>query len=271
MIVGRLASVGAVLLAGACAVHASGFAAARAGGGTAQRAPLEFVWPTSIDLQPDGSLLVVENGAGRVDRVLPATGQVRIVASGLAKPFAAVRNAGGPLYVSNGHVLLRDGRAVARADADIGPVAVGPDGAVYYTTQTAALRLGDPKPLATRLVGPHGIAVAADGAVLVSDTGHDRVLRIAGGRASTLVSVRRPGAIDVARDGTFALVEAAARRVGHYSAEGKRLGSVGPRFSDPYGVQVAPDGAVYVLETAQLGTIERISPGGEVSVIRGAH
>jgi hypothetical protein len=33
--------------------------------------PLTFTWPTSIDLQADGSLLVVENGAGRLDRVEP--------------------------------------------------------------------------------------------------------------------------------------------------------------------------------------------------------
>jgi DNA-binding beta-propeller fold protein YncE len=180
--VGRLASVGVALLAGACAVPVAGSAAAGAGDGAAQRAPLEFVWPTFIDLQPDGSLLVVENGAGRVDRVRPATGQVTIVASGLAKPFAAVRPAAGPLYVSNGHVLLRNGRPVARANEDIGPIAVGPDGGVYYTTQTAAFRLGAPRPLATSLGGPHGIAVAADGAVLVSDTSHNRVLRIAGGK-----------------------------------------------------------------------------------------
>src|SRR5690242_20644829 len=49
---------------------------ARAGGSTsrlgtltvrkAARNPLVFTWPTSIDVQSDGSLLVVENGAGRV-------------------------------------------------------------------------------------------------------------------------------------------------------------------------------------------------------------
>jgi streptogramin lyase len=250
-------------------VHAAGSAAARAGGSAAQRAPLQFVWPTSIDLQPDGSLLVVENGAGRVDRVRPATGQVTIVAAGLAKPFAAVRTASGLLYVSNGHALLRNGKTVARADEDIGPVAVAANGDVFYTTQTAAFRLGDPKPLATGLDAPHGIAVATDGAVLVSDTRHDRVLRIAGGDVSTLIAVRRPGGIDVAPDGTIDLVEAAAKRVARYSAAGKRLGNVGPRYFDPYDVQVARNGVVYVLDTAALGTIKRVGPNGDVSVVRG--
>ena len=266
---GRLATVGAALLAGACTVHAAGSAAARAGGGAVQRAPLMFVWPTSIDLQPDGSLLVVENGAGRVDRVRPATGQVAIVAAGLAKPFAAVRGASRTLYISNGHALLRDGRTVARTHADIGPIAVAPSGDVFYTTGTAAFRLGDPKPLVKGLDVPHGIAIAADGAVLVSDTGHDRVLRIAVGDVSTLIAIRQPRGIDVAHDGTIDVVEAVAKRVGHYSAAGERLGNVGPRYSDPYDVQVAPNGVVYVLATAALGTIERIAPNGVASVVRG--
>ena len=250
-------------------MHAAGSAAARAGGSVVQRAPLQFVWPTSIDLQPDGSLLVVENGAGRVDRVRPATGRVTIVVAGLAKPFAAVRTVSGTLYVSNGHALLRNGRTVARADGDIGPIAVAANGDVFYTTQTAAFRLGDPKPLATGLAAPHGIAVAADGALLVSDTGHDRVLRIARGDVSTLIAVPRPAGIDVARDGTIDLVEAAAKRVGRYSASGKRLGNVGARYSDPYDVQVGRDGVVYVLDTAALGTIKRIEPNGAVTVVRG--
>lgn len=266
---GRLAAAGTAFLVGACALHAAVSDAARAGDDAVQRAPLEFVWPTFIDLQTDGSLLVVENGAGRVDRVRPATGRMTVVVSGLAKPFAAVRASTGVLYVSNGHTLLRDGKPVAHATGDIGPVAVTAHSSVYYTTETELFRLGEPKPLATMLAGPHGVAVATDGAVLVSDTGHDRVLRIDGGKVSTLITVAQPRGIDVARDGTIDVVEAAGKRVGRYSATGRRLGSVGPRYSDAYGVQVTPDGVVYVLETAALGTIERISTRGAVSVVRG--
>jgi hypothetical protein len=32
-------------------------------------------------------------------------------------------------------------------------------------------------------------------------------------------------------------------------------------------VQVAPDGTVYVIETAEAGTIVRIAPGGAVSTV----
>ena len=228
-----------------------------------------FVWPTSIDLQPDGSLLVVENGAGRIDRVRPATGNVSFVVSGLARPYAAVRAPSGQLYVSNGTRLLRDGTTIARAGDDIGPIAVAANGTVFYATQTKAFQLGRSRPIATKLQGPHGIAVAADGSVLVCDTGHDRVLRIDDGVVSTLITVGQPRGIDVANDGTLYVVEATAKRVGHFSAGGRRLGTVGPRYADPYDVQAAPNGTVYVLDTAALGTIERVRPNGAVSVIPG--
>ena len=237
--------------------------------------PLIFTWPTSIDLQPDGSLLVVENGIGRVDRVQPSTGKLSVVASGLAKPYSVASAPGGAIYLSNGGALQRiDGAApvtVASASSDVGPIAVAPNGDVVYTTESQALDLsgGKPRVLASGLSNPHGIAVEADGAVLVCDTGADRILRIdpASGATTTLVHVAQPRGIDVAGDGSLYVVEAGGKRVGHYSATGARLGDVGPLFNDPYGVQVAADGTVYVIETAVTGTIKRIAPDGSVSTL----
>ena len=259
--------------------------AARAGGSTSKLGaivvrkpaprPLTFTWPTSIDLQPDGSLLVVENGIGQVDRVQPATGKLTVVASGLAKPYAIASAPGRATYLSNGGSLQRiDGKSpvtVATADADIGPIAVAPNGDVVYATasQAFALSNGTPRVIASGLGSPHGIAVAGDGAVLVSDRDNNRVLRAdpATGAVTTLIHVTQPGAIDVAGDGSIYLVELAERRVGHYSAAGTRLGSVGPAFDDPYGIEVASDGTVYVIETAEIGTIKRIAPDGSVSTL----
>lgn len=221
-----------------------------------------FVWPTSIDLQRDGALLLVENGHGRVVRLQPATGKVTLLASGLAKPFAAVRAPSGVVYVSNGHALQRlDGTEVAHANEDIGPVAIAPGGAVFYATATRVFRLGAPRPIARGLAGPHGLAVARDGAVLICDTGHGRVIRVdpAGG-VSTLVRIGEPRGIDVAADGTVYVVEAVAKRIGRFSATGASLGVVGPTFVDPYDVEVAPKGVLYVVETAAAGHIERVVP-----------
>jgi streptogramin lyase len=234
--------------------------------------PLTFTWPTSIDLQTDGSLLVVENGAGRVDRVQPSTGRVTAVAGALAKPYAVATTASGAIYLSNGNSLQRiDGSApvtVVDAGAEIGPIAVSPSGGVYYTTTQQVFALGGGS-LASGLSGPHGIGVAADGAVLVCDTGNGRVLRIdpQTHAATTLIRVGEPRGIDVAADGSLYVVEATAKRVGHYTATGTRLGDVGPVFNDPYDVEVASDGTVFVVETAESGTIRRIAPDGSVSTL----
>jgi len=238
--------------------------------------PLTFTWPTSIDVQADGSLLVVENGAGRVDRVQPSTGRVSAVASGLAKPYAVATTASGTIYLSNGNSLQRiEGTAgpatVVDAGAELGPIAVAPSGGVFYTTGAQAFALGGGS-LASGLSGPHGIAVAADGAVLVCDTGNGRVLRIdpQTHATTTLIRVGEPRGIDVAGDGSLFVVEATVKRVGHYSATGARLGDVGPVFNDPYDVEVGADGTVFVLETAESGTIRRIAPDGSVSTLSGA-
>jgi streptogramin lyase len=238
--------------------------------------PLTFTWPTSIDLQRDGSLLVVENGAGRVDRVQPSTGRVTTLASGLAKPYAVASTASGTIYLSNGSSLQRiDGTAapvtVVDAGAEIGPIAVAPSGGVFYTTDAQAFALGGGA-LASGLSGPHGIAVAADAAVLVCDTGNGRVLRIDPQTHATtrLIGTGEPRGIDVAGDGSLYVVEATAKRIGHYTATGTRLGDIGPVLNDPYDVEVAGDGTVFVLETAESGTIRRIAPNGSISTLSSA-
>ena len=260
---------------------------ARAGGSTSPLgpitvaaptpAPLTLTWPTSIDLEPDGSLLVVENGAGLLERLQPATGHLAVLASGLAKPYAAARAPDGSIYLSNGGSLERiEGAAapatVATAETDIGPVAIAAGGDVYYTTATQVLELGaggPPRPVAAGLHNPHGIAVAGGGTLLVCDTDDDRVLRIdpQTGAATTLIHVQRPRGIDIGGDGTIYIVEGTARRVGHYDAGGNRLGDIGPVFGDPYDVEVGAGGTVYVLESAERGTIRRVTPDGSVSAV----
>src|SRR5690242_618372 len=99
--------------------------------------PLTFVWPTSVEVEPGGSLLVVENGLNRLVRVSP-TGRVTQVAA-LLEPYAVQRSRSGRIYVTDGPVLRRiDGKRapvkVAQAESDIGPIAIAPNGDVYFTT-----------------------------------------------------------------------------------------------------------------------------------------
>ena len=81
------------------------------------------MWPTSVDVEPGGSLLLVENGLRRLVRILPS-GRVTEIAA-LAKPYAVRRAPSGNVFVTDGPTLLRiDGTSapakVASADLDEG-------------------------------------------------------------------------------------------------------------------------------------------------------
>lgn len=256
----------------------AGSTTSRLGSVTVRRAaPIEFVWPTSVEVEPGGSLLVVENGLHRLVRIRPATRRVTELAT-LAKPYAVHRSVSGAVFVSDGPDLRRiDGTGapvkVAEADADIGPIAVAPNGDVYFTTGTALWRLaggkGTPVRLAAGLSGPHGLAVAGDGAVLVSDTGNHRILRVepATGAVTTFAQLDDPRGIDVATDGTVYAVEAKARRVLHLTAAGATIGFAGSTFADPYDLALAPGGVIYVVDTAQSGRIRRVAADGTTTTI----
>src|SRR5262249_8144279 len=106
--------------------------------------PISFVWPTSVAVEPGGSLLVAENGLARVMRVGLSTGRVTDVVS-LTKAYAVRRASSGAVYATDGSVLRRiDGSTpvkVADSESDIGPLAVAPNGDVYFTTETKLWKL----------------------------------------------------------------------------------------------------------------------------------
>jgi hypothetical protein len=74
--------------------------------GKAAPTPLAFVWPTSVEPEPGGSLLLVENGLRRLLRVHPATGRVTEIAS-FTKPYAVERAPSGSIFVNDGPFLRR--------------------------------------------------------------------------------------------------------------------------------------------------------------------
>ena len=263
--------------------------AARAGGSRSKLgsirvrfAPINFAEPTGIDVRPDGSLLVVEFGRRRLVRVVPSTGRMTEVAT-FAKPWGLALAPSGSIFVSDQGWLKRidPGQAatiVATADPgiEIGPVAVVPGGDVVYSTAWGLYRVahgtpGTPQPLALSIAfsGPHGIAVGSGGALLVSDTGNNVIRRIdpVGGSATTFASIGHPRGIDVAPDGSVYVAAADEHRVVHLSATGARLGTVGPRFRDPYALAVAADGTVYALDVGTPDLIRRIAPDGTSSVV----
>jgi sugar lactone lactonase YvrE len=255
--------------------------------------PLAFTWPTSVDVEPSGTLLVVENGRERVLRVDPENGTTTAVAQSIPKAFAAVRAPSGAIYVSGAHTLRRlDGSAaptVAEATEDIGPIAIAANGDVYYATATRIFRLdggnappalvagngtlggsGDGGPaLRAQFSSPHGLRVAGT-SLYVADSGNNRIRRIelTTGVITAFANVATPHGIEVAADGTLYVCDGQNKRVVHLAATGAQLGVVGgSAFADPYDVEAAADGSLYVVDTAESGRIRRIAPDGSVTTL----
>ena len=256
--------------------------------------PVAFTEPTSIELEPAGTLLLVENNPGRLLRVDPANGNVTPLVPSVPRAYATVRAPSGSVFFSADNQLRRldAGGAVttvAEDAAGIGPLAVAPNGDVYYTTETRIYRLaggagppihvagtgvqggaGDGGPaVSAQLARPHGIAVAGDGALLVSDTDNDRLRRIdpATGVITAFAQVGSPRGIDVAADGTIYVIDSKQRRLLRLNASGAAAGSLGPAFGDPYDVEVASGGVAYVLEAGSTGWVRRVAADGTVTTV----
>ena len=256
--------------------------------------PLAFTQPTAIDLEPAGTLLLVENNPGRVLRVNPGTGRVTVLVPSMTAPYAVVRAPSGSVFVSSQNLLQRLDAAgtpttVAQADSDIGPLAVAPNGDLYYATSTRVFRLaggggpsihiagtgvegggGDGGPAVDAQIDqPHGLAIAADGALLVSDTGNERIRRIdlGSGVITAFAQVGVPGGIDVGPGGTISVVDGRDRRIARLSASGTRTGFLGPVFGLPYDVEATGDGGAYLLEAGPVGRVRRVAANGTVTTV----
>lgn len=260
----------------------AGRSTSRLGSVQVRAAPLTFVYPTSIELEPGGTLLLVENGRRRLLRVNLGTGKAAVLASLLSRPFGVARSSSGTVYFSDESVKRLDATGpveVAPSEEQVGPVTIAPNGDVYYATETRVFRLaggtgtpvriagtgvqgsgGDGGPATSaQLSAPHGLAFAADGALLVSDTQNDRIRRIdlATGVITAFAEVGIPDGLEVASDGTIYVADAREGRIRHLSASGAMLGFVGQKLSSPFDVAVSAD-SVYVLETGTSGRLRRL-------------
>jgi sugar lactone lactonase YvrE len=226
------------------------------------------------------TLLVVETGRGRVLRVDPRTGRTSVFTRGLTAPFGIARSPDGNVFVSDGTVLWRVESATgvkqvhARIEAgvDLGPVAVDAQGRVYVATSARDVRRFDAAGRA-EIVMPdvavaHGLVFAHDGALLVSDTERDRLLRYepATGASSVFATgLRGPGGLDVAQDGSVYVCEfgSGAQRVSRIDPSGT-TSIAAQGFVLPIAVATARDGAIYVDDST--GRIYRLVAGGPLRV-----
>jgi sugar lactone lactonase YvrE len=197
-----------------------------------------FIHPMDVAVEADGSLLVADiqavGGAGAIIRVAPATGAQSVVCSG-GRPTALAVEADGKILFT----------AEADFDGGAGVIRVDPSsGATTQLSSRGSFR------------GPVGVAVEADGRILVADDqafsdpggGVIRVDPVSG--AQTTVSSGgnfvRPHGIAVEAGGTILVADPAAFdgtggviRVDPVSGAQTVLSSGGV-FKSPFGIAVVP-------------------------------
>lgn len=139
--------------------------------------------PSGLAVGVDGTLFIADTFNGRIRSVDPSTGTIQTIvgdggmyryqgatepaSTSLARPYGIALDAEGHLFLSDSdnHLIRRWDRATGRLDrlAGIGMATYGGDGG-------SALDAG--------LNYPFGIAVAADGALVIADTFNHRIREI---------------------------------------------------------------------------------------------
>jgi sugar lactone lactonase YvrE len=261
----------------------------------AARPPLVLRSPEHAVVAPDGRLLVAEQGANRIVAVDPRSGAVSEVAR-VASPFGLARAPDGDLYVSSHEQLLRvdaGGRVTTahRAAVDVGPVAAGAGGEILFaTSEDRVYRLGaggavthvagngrrgsdgDGGPArAASFAHPHGLAVGADGTLVVADTESGRIRRV-DGRTGTVSTVARglsePWAAAPAPGGGAVVTERLGGRVWRVDSAGRATPvTAAGALDSPAGIAVAASGEIFVTEL-ETGHVRRIARDGTITTLR---
>lgn len=238
-------------------------------------AAASFHTPSGLALDAEGNLYVADTGNNRIRKVTPE-GQVTTIAG-------------------DGTAGYLDGHATqARFDAPVG-VAVGKDGAIYVadtyndrirlitldgqvSTIAGAGRVGDADGRGSEAFfdTPCAIAVGADGALIVADTGNNRLRKIApDGQVTTLPanfpfaeppdSLSRPVGLALTHDGFLYITELDRARVTQLAPDGSArvlTESDDPkraRLNQPAGIANAPDAGLYVADGANC-LVRKLSP-----------
>ncbi|WP_084285811.1 hypothetical protein [Solirubrobacter soli] len=255
-------------------------------GGPATQAPLSA--PSDVAWLAGGAFLVADAGQGRV-RLVDAAGVITSVAGGgtatagsaldiaLVRPTGlAVDPLGGYLIADAGadRVWRVDAAGAARVIAGTGERGFSGDGG----PATAAL-----------LAKPSGVAVLADGSVVIADQGNNRVRRVAadgtiatvaGGGLEDSARLSQPTAVAALPAGGFLVADTGNHRVARVAfgtlttVAGTGVGGVagdpGPAVRRPLGtpvdVAVTPGGG-FVVADVDSQQVLRVDASGNVTTV----
>jgi streptogramin lyase len=236
--------------------------------------------PAQVLVLKDGALLVAERGThDRLLRVNPTTGATTVFARGIDEPWGLAYARDGSLLASGLGGLYRvraHTRPVRIATLSVAPFALLPDGRIAYANESSVGLLAGGKahawPLAVNV--PHGLAVLPDGAIALSDTGNNRILRLdPATEASTVVTTAVSTALGLAAEpaGTLLTVEYRSGRLLRVDPSGA-VAVAARGLHTPYALARAANGTVFVTEAGQVprptGGIRRVLPDGRSSLLR---
>jgi hypothetical protein len=189
-----------------------------------------FNFPNGIALGPDGNLYVADNGNLAIRMVVPDTGVVTTLATGVPVNGVAV-DAAGNVYAPCTDDTVRkitpqgDVTVLAGTPSQVGSAdGVGPD---------------------ARFTAPTGMALDAGGSLIVADTANNTIRRVTrtGGVTTTIAGA----------GGAYGFVDGSGAAA---------------RFQDPYGVVVDAAGNAYVADFGNQ-TVRKIAPSGLVVTLAG--
>jgi glucose/arabinose dehydrogenase len=239
--------------------------------------------PAQLLQARDGSLLVTERG--RRDHILavdPETGAFRIFATRLSDPWGLAYAPDGSLLVSSDAGMYRvpaaGGAATRILNVAVSPFVPLPNGDLLaaHLTWIGRLPFGatEPEKFPIDVNAPHGMALAPDGSLLVTDTGNRRVIRVDVARQRAVVVTEgdwTPLGLALEPAGSMLVLDFDRGTLLRVAPDGRRS-MVAKGLRRPYALSRIVDGTTYVVEAGELshpsGSLARISAAGVVTRIR---
>ncbi|HWC77448.1 MAG TPA: NHL repeat-containing protein [Blastocatellia bacterium] len=198
--------------------------------------------PFGVALDRKGNVIVSDGGNSNRIRAITPTGLVGTIA-GSIEGFGDGRLENAAFNTPSGIAVDRRGNIFICDTSNNRIRKLDVDGNVSTIAGSGVAGLQDGGASEARFDGPIGIAIAADGTIVVADTYNDSIRRIdSEGQVTTVAGSGKPGFVD--------------------GASGAAL------FDTPCGVAVDGAGNIFVADTAN-DAIRKITPAGEVSTFAG--
>jgi sugar lactone lactonase YvrE len=220
--------------------------------------------PRGLAYGPDGNFYVAASASNKIVKVTPL-GVVSDFASGLQQPYDVKFDQAGYLFVTtsgdNAIAKISPAGVVANFAQGVvnAPQALRYDGAgnLWSTNSDGTLRKLDTQEKsnieANGLSAPRGLAIEANGDVLVADFGANRVYRVSNGVKTIFASgLLGPYGIAIDNAGVIHVTERDANRIVRFDSAGNKLGATESPMIAPNQAKAGAGGEVYVLGTRIL-------------------